>query len=95
MNQYDIIKRPVITEKTNIQKEENNQLTFEVDMRANRVEIARAIEKIFSVKVAKTSTAHVRGKIKRRGRILGKRKDWKKAIVTLMPGERIDFFEGV
>ena len=95
MNQYDIIKRPVITEKTNIQKEDNNQLSFEVDMRANRVEIAQAIEKIFSVKVAKTCTAHVKGKVKRRGRILGKRKDWKKAIVTLMPGERIDFFEGV
>ena len=95
MNQFDIIKRPVITEKTNIQKEENNQLSFEVDMHANRVEIARAIEKIFSVKVSRTRTVHVKGKIKRRGRILGKRKDWKKAIVTLMPGERIDFFEGV
>lgn len=95
MNQYDIIKRPVITEKTNIQKEENNQVSFEVDMHANRVEIGRAIEKIFKVKVAKTRTVHVKGKIKRRGRILGKRKDWKKAIVTLMPGEHIDFFEGV
>jgi large subunit ribosomal protein L23 len=95
MNQYDIIKRPVVTEKTNIQKEECNQVTFEVDRRANRVEIARAIEKIFNVKVVKMRTAQVKGKIKRRGRILGKRKDWKKAIVTLMPGERIDFFEGV
>ena len=95
MNQYDIIKRPVVTEKTNIQKEEFNQVTFEVDKRANRVEIARAVEKIFKVKVANTRTAHVKGKIKRRGRILGKRRDWKKAIVTLMPGERIDFFEGV
>lgn len=95
MNAYDIIKRPVITEKTNIQKEENNQLSFEVDKRANRVEIARAIEKIFSVKVAKARTIQVKGKFKRRGRILGKRRDWKKAIVTLMPGERIDFFEGV
>jgi large subunit ribosomal protein L23 len=95
MNQYDIIKRPVITEKTNDQKENYNQISFEVDKRANRVEISRAIEKIFSVKVAKTRTVQVKGKIKRRGRILGKRKDWKKAIVTLMPGERIDFFEGV
>ena len=95
MNHYDIIKRPVITEKTNIQKEESNQITFEVDRSANRVEIARAVEKIFNVRVAKTRTMHIRGKIKRRGRILGKRKDWKKAIVTLMPGERIDFFEGV
>ena len=95
MNQYDIIKRPVVTEKTSIQKEEFNQVTFEVDRRANRVEIARAIEKIFNVKVQNTRTAHVKGKIKRRGKILGKRKDWKKAVVTLMPGERIDFFEGV
>ncbi len=95
MNLYDIIKRPVITEKTNIQKEENNQISFEVQKRANRVEITRAIEKIFGVKVAKTRTVNVTGKIKRRGRIVGKRKDWKKAIVTLMPGERIDFFEGV
>ncbi len=95
MNQYDIIKRPVVSEKTNIQKEDFNQVTFEVDKRANRVEIAMAIEKIFNVKVSKTRTMHIKGKIKRRGRILGKRKDWKKAIVTLMPGERIDFFEGV
>jgi large subunit ribosomal protein L23 len=95
MIQYNIIKRPLITEKTNIQKENNNQITFEVDCRANRIEIQRAIEQIFKVKVAKTRTLRVTGKVKRRGRILGKRKDWKKAIVTLMPGERIDFFEGV
>lgn len=95
MIRYDIIKRPLITEKTNIQKEENNQITFEVDRSANRIEIQRAIEQIFKVKVAKTRTLNVTGKIKRRGRIFGKRKDWKKAVVTLMPGERIDFFEGV
>ena len=95
MIQYDIIKRPVITEKTSIQKEATNQVTFEVDRMANRVEIQRAIETIFQVKVAKVRTMQVTGKIKRRGRILGKRRDWKKAIVTLMPGERIDFFEGV
>lgn len=95
MNQYDIIKRPVVTEKTTDQKENYNQVTFEVDRRANRVEIARAVEKIFNVSVAKTRTAQVKGKPKRRGRIIGKRKDWKKAVVTLMPGERIDFFDGV
>lgn len=94
-NSYGIIKRPLITEKTNIQKEESNQVTFEVDPNANRIEISRAVESIFNVKVAKTRTMHVKGKFKRRGRILGKRKDWKKAIVTLMPGQRIDFFEGV
>jgi large subunit ribosomal protein L23 len=95
MIDYNIIKRPLVTEKTNIQKEDSNQVTFEVDPRANRIEIQRAIEQIFKVKVAKTRTVNVKGKIKRRGRIMGKRKDWKKAIVTLMPGERIEFFEGV
>ena len=94
MIDYDIIRRPVITEKTNIQKDEANQVTFEVDPRANRIEIKRAVEQIFNVKVAETRTMNVSGKIKRRGRILGKRRNWKKAIVTLMPGERIEFFEG-
>lgn len=94
MINYDIIRRPVITEKTNIQKDEANQVTFEVDPRANRIEVQRAVEKIFNVKVADTRTMNVSGKVKRRGRILGKRRNWKKAIVTLMPGERIEFFEG-
>ncbi|MBT8340737.1 MAG: 50S ribosomal protein L23 [Desulfatitalea sp.] len=94
MINYDIIKRPIITEKTNIQKDEHNQVTFEVDRRANRIEVQRAVEQIFKVKVADIHTMRVRGKFKRRGRILGKRRDWKKAIVTLMPGERIEFFEG-
>ena len=92
---YDVIKRPVITEKTNIQKEESNQVTFEIDMKANRVQVKRAVEEIFKVGVAGVRTSHVKGKTTQRGRILGKRKDWKKAIVTLLPGERIDFFEGV
>lgn len=95
MIQYDIIKRPLITEKTSNQKEMANQHSFEVDPRANRVEIQRAIEKIFKVKVASVQTMNVKGKKKQRGRIAGKRKDWKKAIVTLVSGERIDFFEGV
>ena len=95
MIQYDIIIRPVVTEKTSIQKEDFNQVSFEVDRRANRVEIRRAIEKIFNVRVADVKTMQVKGKVKQRGRIVGKRKDWKKAIVKLMPGERIDFFEGV
>jgi large subunit ribosomal protein L23 len=95
MIQYDIIIRPLITEKTSIQKEDFNQVSFEVDRRANRVEIRRAIEKIFNVRVADVRTMQIKGKVKQRGRILGKRKDWKKAVVKLMPGERIDFFEGV
>ncbi len=95
MIDYDIIKRPLITEKTSIQKELNNQVSFEVDRRANRIEIKRAVESIFSVRVASVQTMQVTGKVKRRGRIEGKRRNWKKAIVRLMPGERIDFFDGV
>ena len=95
MKQYDIIKKPLVTEKSNLQKDLYNQISFEVDSRANRVEIKDAIEKIFKVNVQKVTTIQVKGKRKQRGRILGKRKDWKKALVKLMPGERIDFFEGV
>jgi large subunit ribosomal protein L23 len=95
MTPYDIIKKPMITEKSTIQKEASNQVCFEVDRRANRVEIRHAVEKLFNVKVADVRTMQVKGKVKRRGRIVGKRRDWKKANVKLMPGERIEFFEGV
>ena len=84
----------VITEKTNLQKEVDNQISFEVERRANRVQIRKAVENIFNVRVAKVRTMQMKGKLKQRGRILGRQKDWKKAIVKLMPGERIDFFEG-
>lgn len=95
MNAYQILKTPVVTEKSNFQKETLNQMSFEVDPRANRVEIKKAVEQIFNVKVKSVNTMHVRGKMKRRGRILGKQKDWKKAVVSLMPGHRINYFEGV
>ena len=95
MNAYSVIKRPVVTEKTSIQKEKDNQVTFEVARNANCVEIRKAVEELFKVQVAGVRTMHVRGKTKQRGRIIGKRRDWKKAVVTLGPGERIDFFEGV
>ena len=95
MKVYDILRGPVVTEKTTLQKELHNQITFRVDKRANRVEIKDAIEKAFNTKVKQVRTAQVKGKVKQRGRIVGKRNDWKKAVVTLMPGQRIDFFEGV
>ena len=95
MREYSILKGPVNTEKTDIQKENANQVTFNVDPSANRVEVKKAVEKIFNVKVKSVRTMNVEGKIKQRGRIIGKRKDWKKAIITLMPGHRINFFEGV
>jgi len=94
MIQYDIIRQSLTTEKTTAQKDEHNQLTFEVAPDANRVEIRRAVEQIFNVRVKAVRTMNVNGKKKRRGRIEGRQKNWKKAIVKLMPGERIDFFEG-
>ncbi len=94
MKHYDIIIRPLITEKTNIQKELSNQVSFEVDRRANRIEIRRAVEQAFKVRVVSVHTMQMLGKTTQRGRSAGKRRDWKKAIVRLMPGERIEFFEG-
>lgn len=95
MNPHDIIKRPLATEKNNIQRLSFNQVSFEVDRQANRIEIKKAVETIFDVKVVKVRSMQMIGKKKRRGRIIGKRRDWKKAIVKLAPGERIEFFEGV
>jgi large subunit ribosomal protein L23 len=94
MKDYHVIIGPVDTEKTNIAREELNQVAFEVAPSANRVQIRKAVESIFNVEVSSVRTMRVRGKFKRRGKILGKRKNWKKAIVTLMPGNRIKFFEG-
>ena len=95
MRAYQIIKAPIDTEKTNLQKELLNQVSFEVDPTANRVEIKKAVELIFDVKVKSVKTMNVKGKSKQRGRIIGKQKNWKKALVTLLPGHRINFFEGV
>jgi large subunit ribosomal protein L23 len=92
---YKIIRRPLITEKSTIQKEMNNQLAFEVDRRANKIEIKKAVERIFKVQVEDVRTQNYQGKIKRLGRTLGRRRHWKKAVVTLKPGQKIEFFEGV
>lgn len=95
MNYYNIVKCPVVSEKSNIQKAVSNQLTFEVDSTANRIEIKKAIQSLFNVKVDSVRTMQVKGKYKQRGRIIGKRRDWKKAIVKLKPGERIEILEGI
>ena len=95
MNAYDIIIKPLNTEKSTILKETLNQVSFEVAPKANRIEIKRAIEKIFKVGVADVRTMVVKGKAKQKGKIVGKRKDRKKAIVTLVSGSTIEFFEGV
>jgi len=94
MDLYDVIKAPRITEKGTRLKEKNNVLTFEVRIDANKVQVRKAIEGIFKVKVADVSTVKIAGKKKRMGQRLGRRSDWKKAYVTLKPGEKIEMFEG-
>ncbi len=92
---YSVLKKPLITEKGNLMKDELNQITFEVDRSANKIEIKAAVEKIFKVHVVKVHTINMRGKMKRLGRSQGKKPNWKKAIVTLKEGDNIDLFEGV
>ena len=89
-----VIRRPLVTEKSTRQKEAGRHYAFEVYPEANKVEIQNAVERLFKVKVLHVRTFNVPGKIKRLGRRYGKRPDWKKAIVTLQEGDRIDFFEG-
>ena len=89
-----IIRRPLVTEKSTQQKEGSNQYVFEVQKNANKIEIQSAVEGLFKVKVLQVRTVNVLGKLKRLGRKYGKRPDWKKAIVTLKEGDRIEFFEG-
>jgi large subunit ribosomal protein L23 len=95
MDIYNIIREPHIAEKGNLQKELYNQITLKVDRRANKVEIKRAVEKIFKTKVLDVKTMNMKGKRRRVGRNTGKRPDWKKAIVRLAPGENVEFFEGL
>jgi large subunit ribosomal protein L23 len=92
---HHIIRRPLITEKSTTQKEGSNQVTFEVHQKANKIEIRDAVEKLFKVKVMCVNTMNREGKQKRLGRSVGKKSDWKKAIVTLQKWQTIDFFEGV
>ena len=91
---YDIVRLPRITEKGTRLKERNNVLTFEVRTDANKVQVRKAIEGIFKVKVADITTVNIPGKKKRMGMREGRRSDWKKAYVTLKAGEKIDIFEG-
>lgn len=90
---HDIIVRPIVTEKSSRMMEEN-KYTFEVHPQANKIEVKKAVEAVFKVKVEKVHTLKVRSKPKRMGVFLGKSRAWKKAIVTLAEGERIEFFEG-
>lgn len=92
---YGILKRPLITEKSTTDKEQHNKLHFEVDRRANKIEIKEAVEKLFRVNVLEVRTLTVKGHNKRVGRHTVRTSDWKKAVVTIKPGQRVEFFEGV
>jgi large subunit ribosomal protein L23 len=95
MKQTHIIRRPLVTEKTSILREDGKTIVFEVAREANKVEIKRAIEQLLGAKVASVRTSLVHGKIKRQGRFAGQRPDWKKAYVTLREGEKMpEFLEG-
>jgi large subunit ribosomal protein L23 len=97
MRIQDVIRRPLITEKSTLLREDKKVVAFEVDIRANKIDIKRAVETQFkkgNVRVADVRVARVHGKVRRQGRYSGKRPDWKKAYVRLASGE-IEFFEGV
>lgn len=90
---YQVIKGPLITEKTHALKAAGNKVTLKVAVDANKIEIRKAVEEIFKVKVLSVNTIHMKGKKKRLGRSEGVRPEWKKAVVTLAPGEKLAGFE--
>jgi large subunit ribosomal protein L23 len=94
MNVHEVIRRPVVTEKGVTAKDENRTLCFEVAPGANKTEVKQAVERLFKVKVAEVRTANMEGKMRRRGRFMGYKSDWKKAYVRLKAGEKVpDFAE--
>jgi large subunit ribosomal protein L23 len=96
MHVYDVIKRPIVTEKSNAQADANKQYTFEVDRRANKMQVKDAVETAFSVRVLDVNIVNIPPKKGRYGRLLVTKKPaFKKAVVTLAPGSSIQFFEGV
>lgn len=95
MNLHDVIQQPLVTEKSNIAKEEWNIATFRVDPDASKHDIRRAVEELFEVKVLNVRTMRQPGKKKRVGKHVGRTPAWKKAIVELAEGQTIEFFEGV
>jgi len=90
-----VVRKALITEKGTVLRELRRQYYFEVARDANKIEIQRAVEAIFSVKVSQVRTMQVRGKVKRQGRWSGRRPNWKKAIVTLQPDQKIELFEQI
>ena len=95
MELHQIIRKILITEKSNLDRDTANKYHFEVNRKANKVEIGNAVEKLFKVKVTDVRVFHVLGKKKRMGKVMGQKSSWKKAIVTLAEGSRIEVAEGV
>lgn len=96
MHVYDVLRRPLMTEKSNRQGDESNQYTFEVDRRANKMQVKDAVETVFDVKVVNVNIINIPAKMGRYGRnVITKKPAWKKAVVTLAPGNTIQMFEGV
>ena len=94
MNSFDVLRLPKLTEKTLRLKEEFNQFMFEVDPKANKIQIKESVEKAFKVEVLQVRTMNIRGKKKRLGRHQGRKSNWKKALITLKEGQTIEYFEG-
>jgi large subunit ribosomal protein L23 len=94
MHTFEVLRRPLITEKSTILQDAQNKYAFEVDTRANKVQVKSAVEEAFNVKVTDVNIATIKGKRKRFGPKLVKRPSWKKAVVSLRPGDRIQIFEG-
>lgn len=92
---YDVVKSPIITEKTTMMAEEGNKIAFWVNPVSNKNEIKSALEKLFNVTVVNINTQRVAGKIKKMGKNAGRRPTRKKAVITLKDGDKIEFFEGV
>lgn len=95
MHPFEVLRRPISTEKSNFQADFESQYTFEVDRRANKVQIKKAVEQAFDVDVLAVNVMNMPGKPRRYGRYQGRTARWKKAVVTLAPGQQIEFFEGV
>lgn len=95
MNTYEVIKKPCLTEKAMGLQESVNQIVIKVDPRANKIEIKHAVEEFLNIKVDKVRTANMHGKRKRVGKSFGRTSDWKKAIITLSEGQKVDFLEGL
>ena len=95
MRETEVIRRPLITEKTTIQREDGHTIVLEVAIRSTKIEIKQAVERLLGAKVASVRTAISHGKIKRQGRYAGQRPDWKKAYIRLRDGEKVpEFLEG-